>query len=153
MNREKLEASIMAGEGTGPVRNGRLMPYRDSLGNLSLGYGRNIDDNGISAAEAAMLLGNDIDISIATASQQPWFGLVEPCEPRLRAICEILFELGLPRFNGFHDAVAALNAGDWQTAGAEFLNSLWHLQVGKRAERLAAMIQTGKDEVSGNLAA
>jgi lysozyme len=143
----KLTASIQQSEGTGPTQNGRLLPYHDSLGVLTIGYGRNLQD-GISQSEANFLLSNDIAISVQEAQAQPWFAAAEQSEPRLRALCEVLFELGLAKFNGFHNAVSALNRADWATASSEFLNSLWHEQVGKRAERLCAMILTGEDQAS-----
>jgi lysozyme len=116
------------------------------VGNPTIGIGRLATAaRGLSPAERQYLLGNDIAVCIAEAQSQSWWGLVNPCEPRCRAIIEILFELGLPEFNNFHLAVAALNAGDWRTASSEFLNSLWCRQVGERAEILCAMILTGED--------
>ena len=41
-------------------QNGRHYPYVDSVGKWTLGYGRNIEDNGISDVEADYLLTNDI---------------------------------------------------------------------------------------------
>ena len=38
----------------------RLKPYRDTVGKLTIGTGRNLDDMGISEVENAMLLDNDI---------------------------------------------------------------------------------------------
>jgi hypothetical protein len=94
------------------------------------------------------MLDNDISDCLATMQSQSWWRLVRTSEPRSCAICEILFELGLPEFNHFRHAVAALNAGDWGTASSEFLNSVWHRQAGRRAEILCAMILTGEDPKS-----
>jgi lysozyme len=116
------------------------------VGNPTIGVGRLATAaRGLSPAERQYLLGNDIAVCISEAQSQSWWGLVSPCEPRCRAIIEILFELGLPEFNDSHNAVAALNAGDWGTASAEFLNSLWARQVGARAKTLCSMILTGTD--------
>lgn len=38
----------------------RLKPYRCPAGKLTIGYGRNLDDNGITKAEAYELLSNHI---------------------------------------------------------------------------------------------
>ena len=38
----------------------RLKPYQDTIGKLTIGYGRNLDDRGISKEEAEYLLRNDI---------------------------------------------------------------------------------------------
>jgi lysozyme len=37
-----------------------LKPYRDQVGKLTIGVGRNLDDVGISSDEAEYLLANDI---------------------------------------------------------------------------------------------
>ena len=54
MDYEKLKLQLIKHEGL------RLKPYRDSVGILSIGVGRNLDDVGISEDEAMVLLGNDI---------------------------------------------------------------------------------------------
>jgi len=51
----------------------RLKPYRDSVGKLTIGVGRNLDDVGISAEEADVLLANDIAKAQAELKQAlPW---------------------------------------------------------------------------------
>lgn len=39
----------------------RLKPYRCTSNKLTIGYGRNIEDNGITIDEAEYLLNNDVD--------------------------------------------------------------------------------------------
>jgi lysozyme len=43
----------------------RLRAYRDTVGKLTIGYGRNLDDRGISEDEAGFMLDNDIDLVVA----------------------------------------------------------------------------------------
>ena len=38
----------------------RLKPYKDSVGKLTIGYGRNLDDVGISQEEAEILFSADV---------------------------------------------------------------------------------------------
>ena len=38
----------------------RSKPYRDVVGKLTIGFGRNIEDNGITKPEARQLLFNDV---------------------------------------------------------------------------------------------
>ena len=64
---------------------------------------------------------------------------------RSRALCEILFNLGLSRLNGFVKALGYLREGDFGDAANEFRNSTWFGQVGKRAVILTEMIETGQD--------
>jgi hypothetical protein len=53
--RERLRDSLKLHEGL------RLKPYKDSIGKLTIGFGRNLDDNGIRPNEAAYMLEGDID--------------------------------------------------------------------------------------------
>jgi hypothetical protein len=42
----------------------RLKPYRDTVGKLTIGFGRNLEEKGISQLEAEFLLYQDIEQSI-----------------------------------------------------------------------------------------
>ena len=54
---ETLRERIIRHEGL------RLKPYRDTMGNWTIGYGRNLDERGITEEEAKIMLDYDIDIS------------------------------------------------------------------------------------------
>src|SRR5690606_41062667 len=54
MDRHQLKSQLERHEGL------RLKPYRDTVGELTVGYGRNLDDVGIRPEEAALMLDNDI---------------------------------------------------------------------------------------------
>lgn len=70
---------LILDEGTGPMSNGRLLPYWDDTskaanrnngngGWLTVGFGRNIGANGIRCSEAMLMLTNDLnDMSKAVA--------------------------------------------------------------------------------------
>jgi len=132
----KLEADLIRDEAF------RGKPFTDTAGKLTVGYGRNLADVGISPAEALMLLRNDM----ATAELEldrglPWWrGL---SEPRQRALANMCFNLGLRRLMGFHRMLAALQARDYTLAAKEALDSKWADQVGNRAKRIAALIEEG----------
>lgn len=120
----------------------RLKPYRDTAGKLTIGVGRNLDDIGITDAEARVLLANDL--------QQVWNDLRVDCPwhfkldaARDAALCNMCFNLGITRLLTFTKMLAALKAGDWQTAHDEALASTWARQVGQRAERIAATFKSG----------
>ena len=52
----------------------RLKPYRDTVGKLTVGVGRNLDDVGITREEALMLLNNDIaEVRREVKRAFPWF--------------------------------------------------------------------------------
>ena len=124
----------------------RLKPYRDPKSKLTIGVGRNLDDVGITRAEALMLLDNDI----ATVQRDvkrafPWFPGLDPV--RKDFVLDMVFNLGLPRFRRFEKSIASIRAGDWENAAREMLKSRWANQVGKRATELAAMMERGKYEI------
>jgi lysozyme len=120
----------------------KLKPYRDIVGKLTIGIGRNIDDNGISKEEALFLLRNDIANVTQQLSQLKFFDKLNPVQKD--ALINMCFNLGFTRFLGFKKMLAALKEGDYTTASKEMLRSKWASQVGKRAFRLAYMIKNGK---------
>ena len=119
----------------------RLHPYRDSVGKLTIGVGRNLDDVGISEEEAQLLLRNDLTQISAELAAQPWFSALD--RARRLALIDMGFNLGLPRLLQFKRMIAALEAGDWQHAADEMLDSRWAAQVGARARELAQIVRSG----------
>lgn len=141
----KLKASCRQHEGTGPVENGAFLPYKDSLGNPTIGYGHLIA-NGISAAASEQILTDDCNAAVTEISAYSWWHAVSAGpEPRARALAELYFELGHARFNGFVHALAAVDAGDWNAAADGFQNSRWFQQVKTRGPPMVAAIRTGAD--------
>ncbi len=116
----------------------RLKPYKDTVGKLTIGYGRNLDDRGISGHEAVVLLENDfLDALTETTVQFPWSRDLPV--PQRRALVNMCFNLGLTRLSGFVKMLAALRTGDGKLAATEALDSKWAGQVGDRAERIATL--------------
>lgn len=118
-----------------------LKPYRDSVGKLTIGYGRNLDDVGISEDEAAVLLDHDIAQAVAELDRAlPWWREL-PLSSQ-RGLTNMCFNLGMTRLagpRGFKNMLTALEAGDGQRAADEALDSKWAGQVGERAQRIASL--------------
>jgi lysozyme len=133
---DRLENMLIRHEGL------KLKPYRCTAGKLTIGVGRNIEDNGITEAEARMMLRYDIEVSRSPLLKYKWFS--ELNTPRQDAIINMVFNLGLPRFLRFKKTIAFLQAKDWNNAAIEMMNSTWAKQVGQRAVELSAIILTGK---------
>lgn len=123
------------------VKNGRHMVYKDSKGILTLGYGRNIEERGISEAEAELMLRNDIEQAMRDAAR--FTDLEQLSEARRGVIINMAFNLGLTRLNGFKKLKAALIAKDYQEAALQMLDSKWASDVGRRANRLAETMRKG----------
>jgi len=137
MNRDRLQATLERHEGL------RLTPYLDTVGKMTIGYGRNLDDNGITQWEAEMLLAYDIGIAtIAVVEVIPtiFLGLNDV---RQEILINMIYNLGPTRLLGFKKMIAALDAFDYEKAADEMLDSRWAVQVGQRAIELAEWMRTG----------
>lgn len=119
-----------------------LKPYTDTEGKTTIGTGRNLTDRGISPAEAAFLLMNDLAWVQAEITRFSFWPGLDPV--RQDALLDMYFNLGAKRFLGFSKMIAALNVHDWETAASEMLSSAWAAQVKGRAVELSAMIRTGE---------
>ncbi len=118
----------------------RRKPYRCTEGKLTIGYGRNIEDNGITEAEASFLLDNDLKRCESECRKAfSWFDGLD--DTRRSVIVEMDFNLGLKKFLNFKKMLAACEKKDYELAAREMLDSLWARQVGQRAENLAAIMK------------
>lgn len=133
---EQLKKMLVRHEGL------RLLPYRDSVGKLTIGVGRNLEDVGISEQEAMLLLTNDIGSARTEAQKLVWFNRLDTV--RQDVVISMIFNLGLPKFLLFKATIQAIEMANWPEAAAHMLDSKWAAQVGKRAEELAQMMLSGE---------
>jgi len=138
MNAIRLEADLVRHEGL------RLYPYKDSVDKLTIGVGRNIEDNGITKREAMYLLQHDIDRSIQN-TQHAVLSYSKLDDTRQEVLVNMVFNLGLPKFAGFQKMLAAVERQDFVAAAVEMLDSRWAKQVGGRATELARRMQHGEE--------
>lgn len=122
----------------------RLKPYRCPSGKLTIGIGRNLEDVGITKAEAMFLLANDIKRVSAELNAFDWFKGLDPV--RQLVLMDMCFNLGLSNLLKFKKMISALERGDYDKAHVEMLDSLWATQVGSRAWKLAKMMKHGTME-------
>ena len=136
MDRERLIEELKRDEGV------ELKAYQDTEGIWTIGIGRNLQDVGDSMDEAEYMLANDIDVAVGELQRTfDWFeGL---SDARQRVCINMCFNLGLTRLLGFKKFLAAMAAGDWETAGVEMLDSKWSRQVGARSTRLKDLLLEG----------
>lgn len=124
----------------------RSHAYKCSAGYVTIGVGRNIDQDGglgLSDDEVDYLLSNDVDRCLKElAATFDWFKQLD--EARRDAMVNLVFNLGMPRLKQFQKALAAMAIADWSTAADEFLDSRWATQVGARAIEVTSMIRTGE---------
>jgi lysozyme len=140
MDTEKLLNALLLHEGL------KLKPYADPIRPhiLTIGIGRNLTDDGISAAEARLLCINDIvGVARTLDARVPWWrGLTDG---RQNVLAEMCFNLGWGTLATFHHFLACLEHGDCAGAAREMLASRWATQVGQRAAALAHAMRTGAD--------
>jgi lysozyme len=120
----------------------RLFPYKCTAGRVTIGVGRNLDDNGITQAEAFQLLEYDI-LAVEADLDRTWPWWRQMTDPRQQVLADMAFNLGITRLGGFVNTLAAMKRGDYEAAANGMLNSLWASQVGRRAQRLAKMMREG----------
>jgi len=132
-----LKSMLMRDEGL------RLKPYTDTTGHLTIGFGRNLSQVGISLTEAESLLDHDMArTAVDVQAALPWtMGLDDV---RRAALINMAFNLGIGGLLGFHKMLGACEKGDWATAALEALNSEWARQVGPRAYRISRQLEEGR---------
>ena len=135
-DRQQLAKDVQHAEGY------RARAYRDSVGVLTIGYGTNLEELEIDEPLAARWLARKLAEAERELEQFGWYaGLTTT---RQRALIELVYNLGLPRFLLFVNTIEALKRGAYTTAAAELLDSKWARQVGPtRSQRLAEMIRNG----------
>ena len=134
--KDKLKEQLIDHEGL------RLKPYMCTAGKLSIGVGRNLDDNGITKDEALYLLDNDIENALSDCQTLiQGFNAID--DVRKIALIDMMFNLGYNRMSKFIKMLTAIKCGDWEEASKQALDSRWAKQVGRRAEKIAEQLHKG----------
>lgn len=121
----------------------RTYPYQCPAGKLSIGYGRNLEDVGITRQEAEYLLRNDVQKAMDGVQRKiSWFETLD--DVRQAVLVEMAYNCGLGGLLTFKKMLTALGAHRYEEAAAEALDSKWARQVGRRATELAKMLRTGE---------
>lgn len=143
MTRDLLVAQLKKHEGTGPMKNGRFMPYKDSKGILSIGWGRNLQANGVRDSEAQIMLSNDLDDAIQQCfAVFPWYRNLDTV--RQAVVAELMFNMGWGTFSQFVNTLKALSERDFARAVMGLRQSQWYQQVHKeRREKLTSQLASG----------
>ena len=108
----------------------RAHPY-DDVGNLSIGYGRNLSSLGITREEAEIMLVNDVE--------------------RVRKMTgeSLVYNLGISRFKTFKNCIAAISVGNFDRASQEiYPDSLYAKQLPDRAKKYAAWMKSDAVETT-----
>jgi lysozyme len=148
-SRHALRNDVMGAEGFRqfPYFDCCGKPYRSCTcprkGKLTIGFGRNLDDVGLSKLEAEVLLDHDLHTAEQTANRMfDWFGSLS--ELRQRAVAELIYNLGAAGVRGFRQMLLAIKVKQFKAAAAHLLDSKWRTQVGPtRSQRIARYLGDG----------
>ena len=121
----------------------RQFPYRCTAGKLTIGYGFNLDDTGLSEAESAAILHMRIDeLRTILAKRLPWFSALN--EARQAALLSMAYQMGLAGLLKWQRTLGHLASGDYETAATEMVKSRWYTQTRDRARRTCYMMRYGR---------
>lgn len=122
-----------------------LKLYRCPAGYYTIGYGRNIEMNGITETEAESLLMNDVLTAAKDAETYLGLDLYEDLgEVRRAVIINMAFNLGLPKLMSFKRLKNALLERDFNLAADCMKQSLWFSQVKRRGAELVIQMRTNE---------
>ena len=135
MDLEKLKAMLRIHEGV------RSRPYHDTIGRITVGVGRNLDDKPLKPQEIEFMLNGDVADAMADCNKFAWYSALS--DNRQLAVADMMFNLGAEKFEKFTNMIDAIQSGDYDRAADEMLHSRWAWQVGQRAKDLADMMRAG----------
>lgn len=106
--------------------------YECTSGYATIGYGRNVEQVGISKDEADVMLNNDIAQCLKELR-----GIMNrfdelPDKAQL-VLVDMCYNLGLSKLLNFENMLDAIDAGNWAKASEELLDSRYAKQVKRRA--------------------
>lgn len=119
MNLELLKVSVRRSEDL------KLKLYKCPADKTSIGYGRNIQDRGISKKEAEFMLENDLlDVKLELHDRVKFFSSLD--DVRQNVLIEMGFNMGVPKLLKFKNTLSFIKNNDFLSASQEMLNSKWH---------------------------
>ena len=119
----------------------RQYPYTDSLGIVTIGYGRNLESRGLTESEATYLLEQDID-QAEEYLHKGYDYYYDLSGERKAVLIDMMVNLGPTRLRGFRRMHQSLEDQDYEVAALEMLDSKWARQVGTRAITLSKIMQS-----------
>lgn len=120
----------------------RLKPYKCTGDKLTIGIGRNLEDKGISVAEAHFMLDNDIkDAKDAARRLVRSFDVLS--DDRKIVLVSMVFQMGERGVSKFRNMIKCIEMQSFDIAASEMLDSIWARQTYARAKRLSEMMRNG----------
>lgn len=121
----------------------RLKPYRCPAGKLTIGYGHNLEDKGITELEAEDLLIKDlieaqgiVNTLVVNKEKLPDSVKLNQIIIWQQILTDMAFNLGKDGLSKFKKFLAALSEYRFDDAIVEMIDSQWFNQVGNRSKLL-----------------
>ena len=143
---------IKAHEGFEADEDGMFIPYEDSEGHLTIGYGHLVDEgedylDKMTPEQADELFVEDYIYHRNKASEMP--GWDKATDTQKRGLINLAFNMGPNWYKtdkeagrkGFPKFNAAVKKGDWNAAADELVDSKWYRQVGERGKDVVDLIR------------
>lgn len=135
MDLQKLKISVAKFEDL------KLKVYQCPKGVLSIGYGRNLEDRGITPLEATSMLERDLlDTKLELEDSIKFFHKLD--DVRQNVLIEMAYNMGVPHLLEFKNTLKFMEKGDFINASKEMLDSKWHrdfvmydMQDGKKSNK------------------
>jgi lysozyme len=144
MNIDQLRETLKIDEGV------KYEIYNDHLGYPTFGIGHLVVESdeehgkpvGTPISEERVNAVFDKDVAVMVDEAKKIFPNLDTLpEEAQQVIVNMTFNMGRPRLSQFKKFIAGVNAGDWNKAAVEMMDSRWAKQVGARAERLRDRIK------------
>jgi len=144
MNIDQLREQLKIDEGV------KYEIYNDHLGYATFGIGHLVvkgDEEhgkpiGTPVSEERVNSVFDSDVATYVIEAKKVFPNLDTLpEEAQEVIVNMCFNMGAPRLSKFKKFIGGVNAGDWNTAAVEMMDSRWAKQVGVRADRLRDRIK------------
>lgn len=119
----------------------KLSLYKDTVDKTTIGWGRNIEDNGISLDEAELMFENDLNHCIHDLSIYSWYN--DSPQHIKDCLLDMCFNLGINRLLEFKSMLKYIEEKNFTQAAIQALNSKWAKQVKSRATDVATLMRQG----------
>ena len=130
----KIEELLIKHEGL------KLKPYKDTKGILTIGVGRNLENNGIEQDEALFMLKNDIK-RCKNELREIFINFDELPENVKLVLIDMIFNLGKTRFLKFKHMIEAVKNKDWENMIKEMKDSKWCRELKNRCNDDVELVQ------------
>lgn len=127
----------------------RTKPYKDTLGNLTVGIGHLIkpgeEAKELSKQEVEDLFEKDLSKAQQGAQNIINKNKLDLSEAQTNALTDMVFQMGEKGVSKFKNTLKLLKQGKYEDASKEALNSRWAKQTPNRAKSISELLKQGKE--------